>query len=217
MRAGIAQAILRRPIVTVNAIGTKQYVNGATSVSYTGLTILPGFRTALIVTVGWDIVLGAADPNISSMTWGGVALARIKSGAATVGTGPFAELWGLVNPLTGNQTLAASWTGSLKVFFDAIAFNGVDQSGGSVSFPNSVSLSSASIVTVASASGNKVVASVVTGGAIGTITGTTIFSDAVSGTTVNSFANFGTPNGASLGIGSSGTDISIVATDVKAA
>jgi len=197
-------------VVTLNATGSKLYQGTlATSLNYTGLTIAAGTNLGMVVAVDWD---SGAAPTGLSLTWdsGGSnqAMTRIINNGLV-------ELWGLVNPVVGNKTLALAWTTATRVFVAGMAFNGVDQAGGATSFPNSVSSGSATTLTVTSAIGRMVMCCGTTGTAIGTITGTTIFSDAVSGSFVNAFANY--DNGAASVVIGNGTGSGPrVATDIKA-
>jgi hypothetical protein len=193
-------------------MGSKLYQGSLlTSLSYTGLTIAAGANIALVVTIDWDI--GGAAPTGLSVTWdsGGTnqSLTRIVNNGTS-------ELWGLVNPTIGNKTLAMSWTTTARVFIAGMAFNGVDQTGGATTFPNTANSASATTLTISSAIYRKVMCCGTTTAVLGTISGTTIFSDSASGTFINSFANY--DDGAtSVTIGSSGGAGPRVAIDIKAA
>jgi hypothetical protein len=101
------------------------------------------------------------------------------------------------------------------VFISSIAFDGVDQTGGATSFPNSTSSTSATTLSVLTAVGNIVVCCGSSTVSLGTISGTTIFLDQVSGAVINAFANYDSGTG-SISIGSSSGPASRVATNVKA-
>jgi hypothetical protein len=202
-------------VVLVNAVGSKLYTASGTSATYTGITIAAGSNRALVVTISWDGP--ATTPTAMSMTWdsGGTnqAMTRIVTSDPGGHTGTQSELWGLVNPVVGNKTLAMSWTSAAHGFISSIAFNGVDQTGGATSFPNSTSSTSAMTLTVTSATSDFVVCCCGTGAGMSP-TGTIIFTDGVSGSTINAYANY--DNGAaSVVIGGVGAG-AIVATDVKA-
>jgi len=205
-------------VITVNATGSKLWQGTAvTSQTYTGITIAAGTHIALVVTLGWDAP--ATTPTAMTMTWdsGGSnqAMTRIITSDTGSHAGSNSELWGLVNPAVGNKTLALSWTSASRVFISSMAFNGVDQTGGVTSFPNSVFSASATTVSVASAGGRKVMCCGVSNSYPGAITGTTIFYDGTSGTVVYAYANY--DNGAtSVPIGSASGNGPVVATDIRA-
>jgi hypothetical protein len=205
-------------VVTVNATGAKLWQGTAvTSLSYTGLTVATGTHSAIVVTLGWDAP--ATTPTAMSMIWdsGGTnqAMTRIITSDTGAHTGAQSELWGLVNPTVGNKTLALSWTSAARVFVSSMAFDGVDQTGGATSFPNSVFNAGAATLNVTSIVGRKVMCCAVSNSAPGAITGTTIFYDGVSGTVVYAYANY--DNGApSVTIGSASGNGPIVATDILA-
>jgi hypothetical protein len=204
--------------VTVNATGSFLYGALATSQNYTGLTIISGSNTVLVVSVGWDIGGGAVTPTGLSVVWdsGGSnqALTRIITSDPGTHTGYHTELWGLVAPMVGNKTLALSWTTTAHPFIVGIAFDGVDQTGGATSFPGSVSALSGTTVTVSSATSDIVMCSAVSNADPVTILGTTIYYDAAHSN--YAFANR-MAGAASVAIGSSGGSNHIVATNIKAA
>jgi hypothetical protein len=210
---------LASKVVTVNATGTKLYQGTlVTSLNYTGLTIAAGTNTALVVVVDWDTA--GTTPTGMTMVWdsGGTNQSVTRIVTSDVGSGGAVELWGLVNPTVGNKTLALSWTTTSRVFVAGMAFDGVDQTGGATSFPNSVHNASATSLTVTSTGGHIVIAGATSGGGpggFGTISGTTIFSDSISGSFINSFANYDTGAG-SVSIGSSAGVGHRSAMDIKA-
>lgn len=104
-------------------------VSGATSFSTTGLTIAAGSNRYLTAVVNWG---NSASPASRSVTWNGVAMTELVFQNNTDGGGNFtaAAIYGLVNPATGANTLAGSWTGSTDCYASAVCFNGADQSTG---------------------------------------------------------------------------------------
>jgi hypothetical protein len=142
-------------------------------------------------------------------------MTRIITSDSGAHLGPQGELWGLVNPATGNKTLALAWTSNSQMFLVGMAFNGVDQTGGTTSFPNSAAAASVSTVTITSATGDMVIAVGGSGAALGTITGTTIYADSSSGSFINAFSNYDV-GAASVVIGMGGTG-SVAGSDIKAA
>lgn len=92
-------------------------------------------------------------------TWNGVSMTQIGSGDS--GTTERLVLFGLLNPDSGNNTLAISWTGSTQLSAGCACFTGVNQTSVAVAFPNfttNTGSSSTSTVTVTTANGNAVVA-----------------------------------------------------------
>jgi hypothetical protein len=195
--------------VAVDAVdGSVHYI--ASGVGYTGLTVGAGSHRALILTLNFD----GAEPTGVSVTWNGTAMTQIVAGGS--GGNRDSQLWGLINPASGANTFAISWTGGGKVFAAAISFTGVDQTGGATSFPNSTSGTGVATLSVTSAVGNKVVACECSGGGQGTSTGTQIYDDHVSGSIINAMAQYDAGAATPVVIGNSGTNSLIVATDVKA-
>lgn len=90
------------------------------SASFTNFTVDSGSNLCLI----GILHLRTAVTN-PSMTWNGVAMTQIGSGIQ--GTNAGVRMFYLVNPATGNQTLAASWTTNSVWALGAVAFSGADQ------------------------------------------------------------------------------------------
>jgi hypothetical protein len=204
-------------VVTVNATGTKLYNGTAvTSLNYTGLTIAAGSNLAMVVTVHWDTT--GTTPTAMTMVWdsGGAnqSLTQIVTSDPGTHSQWQAELWGLVNPVVGNKTLSLSWTTASRMFLCSMAFDGVDQTGGTTSFPNAASGVSIATLTIPSAPGH-IVMNAGTGGTYGALTGTVIFSDSSSGTYINGYANYMPGASPSVTIGSAGV-MKMAATDIKA-
>lgn len=124
--------------VTLNAVmaagnnGDTHAVSAATSFSTTGITVAAGSNRLLVVGVHWG---GNADntttPTSRALTWNGVAMTEAKFQSVTT-SAPFEHtgLYTLVNPATGAQTLAGSWTGAVDAYVFAICFDGADQTDG---------------------------------------------------------------------------------------
>lgn len=143
--------------VTFDANATAEVLaSGTTSVTSSNLTIGVGSQRALVVQLCFDskTVTGV------TVTWdNGVSNQAMTLIASAVGAGAFgrAELWGLVNPVSGTKSLRAAWTGNSDALIDGVAWTSVNQTGGVTSFPNSTSAtgnSTATLVTVTSAVGN---------------------------------------------------------------
>lgn len=72
------------------------------------------------------IAIGGTSISVSSMTYGGVAMTLLKRQVGT--SAAAAELWGLVAPLTGANTVAITLSGANPgVGVGATSFTGVDQ------------------------------------------------------------------------------------------
>jgi hypothetical protein len=126
------------------------YVSNAGTV--TG-TVGSGSNRVLIATL-----MGASDRSAEAVTWNGVSMTLISR--QTVATGAAINVFGLKNPASGNQTLAASWTGGSAgdTVLGAASFADVDQTTAwqNVGTDTATSTSASSVVTTAS--GNMAVA-----------------------------------------------------------
>lgn len=142
--------------VAIDAIGTEVTSNSVATKSLTTLTVGSGANRALIVgmtlqstatavTVHWD----TAGTNQSMTLIGSKAAASV----CTV------YLFGLVAPTSGNKTLTASWTGTSDVTLAAVAFTGVNQTGGVTSFAHFTSAAATGVpsLAVTSATGDWVI------------------------------------------------------------
>jgi hypothetical protein len=128
------------------------------SLSNSNLTIGSGNNRALIA----QVALGNNIVTVSSCVWDAIganqSLTLIKRQTDTASG---IELWGLVNPVSGNKTLTCNFSGS--VAFDSLnglSFTGVNQTGGITTFYNSAGTtgsSTASSITIASATGDAIV------------------------------------------------------------
>lgn len=119
------------PSVSVNAVGSgAQYAlsPAKSPFNFSNLTIADGNNRVLLAYIGFGIA--STDPIV---TWNGVSMAKIASSTASGGE---IYLYGLVNPVIGNSTLAVSFSQTTEIVVDAIAFNNADQTGGAVTFPS---------------------------------------------------------------------------------
>src|SRR5262245_28600062 len=142
---------------------------GSVSKSDTSLTIGSGLSRALLVFVQ---LRGSVLANVASVTWDSTgspqALTRITSytNETDFSKAITIELWGLVNPTSGNKTLTVTWSSTSQTAgaILGISFTGADQTGGTTTFANATTAtdfsgaSTTSSVTVSSAVGNLVVA-----------------------------------------------------------
>jgi hypothetical protein len=142
--------------VAVDSIGTVGTCTGVTSFNYTGLTISGGLSNSALTV---ELEFAASNITGLAMTWNGVALSQITT--TNNASGGRIDLWGLVNPASGNQTLAVSWTTSTNCTVVGVSWSGVNQTGGTSTFANATTASGSSTtssVTVTSATGDAVIA-----------------------------------------------------------
>lgn len=135
--------------------------NGVTSINHANLTIGAGSDRALVVGINWSGTNSAVTLNWDSAGTP-QALALIPSATATNGTVALANCWGLVAPTSGNKNLACAWTTARDVVVNGTSWIGVDQTGGSTSFPGGAGATgtgTTASVTVASATGDAIQAS----------------------------------------------------------
>ena len=97
-----------------------------------------------------------------AVTWDGTPLSPIGT-PLTFAAGFVHYMFGLINPINGNKTLAASWSsGAADVVLGAISSTASDQSTGWQNATNSsLTTSTAPTITIPSASGNLAVAMVI--------------------------------------------------------
>ncbi len=201
-------------MVTLNATGTEQYHAAATSFDYTGMTVAAGSDTALLLT----LMFGSGSVTSITAHWDSAganqSMTQIVAHSQGTATG---AIFGLVAPATGNKTCHITWTGSAEIFACGIAFDGVDQTGGATTFPNSASSTTVTDkVTLTSATGNKVVGCQGAGASQGTPTGTTLYDDHLNGAVLNCQAEYD-DGAATVQVGSSASvNAQIVAADVLA-
>lgn len=155
--------------------------NGVTSINHAKLTVGAGANRALVVQITWSAVVTSP-----SLRWDSAgtnqAMAAIPSAGVT--NTNRAELWGLVAPTSGANNLAVSWTTARDVYVNAVAWTGVDQTGGATSFPHGATNTGASGVTasvsVTSAVGNAVMGVHVTPASAVSVNNTQTFLDSVA-------------------------------------
>lgn len=97
--------------------GDCQQVSGATSISSTGITL--GASATIIVA----FMAFQSSVTAITMTWNGVAMTAGPTFTTLANT---VAIFYLVNPATGNHTLAAAWTGSSDCYMGAQSFTGSD-------------------------------------------------------------------------------------------
>jgi hypothetical protein len=174
--------------VAVDATGTALIAgtgSGATSASYTGITVGAG-ANALIYVIAIGVTAGAPSSGATA-TWdsGGTNQAMFKIGEVQLAgvSGVFYVVaFGLRAPTAGNKTLAVSWTTTSTHSSNAISLTGVDQSSDANAFKGFQSLTrtnsiSTTAVTVTSAVGDMVIGAYAAGATTSFSPGTTWESD----------------------------------------
>ena len=192
--------------VTVDALGTKSRV--ASGAGYTGLTV--GSGDLLIATLNFDGVV----PTSTSVVWDAVganqALSMCVNRDQPSGAIGSSQIWVVPAPAAGNKTLSISWTGGGNVFVLGFSVVNADQG---TPCTNATTGAAASTVNVTSQTGDMVVGCETSGSALGTSTGTLLYSDAVSGSHVNAMCQYDA-GAASVTIGNTGTNNTIAAVSI---
>lgn len=93
--------------------------------------------------------------SAQTMTWNSVSMTQIGT---TVTVGNMGNsLWGLINPASGSQTLAYTWTGgTTDISLGCGMFSSADQSTGWQNYITANAVSTAATITVTTTSGNAV-------------------------------------------------------------
>ena len=107
--------------------------NGATSFTDSTHLTIGATANVLIVPIVWST---ASPPTGVSITWNGVALSLISNTSIGNSTHGNVAIYGLLNPATGTQTLAGSWTGTRGFYTVGISFSGADTSSFANAFQN---------------------------------------------------------------------------------
>ena len=207
-----------------NNPGTDALGSSVTTVDFTGLTVGTGSNRALVA-------LAANTGGLSniSITWDPVGANQALTRIQTVTSGGIVtEVWGLVNPVSGNKILRASWTTTGSFYLSAVSFTGVDQTGGTTTFNNSTTnsgfvggLSGTSSATVTTATSDAVVVchGIDNFGDFSSVSDNKVFIDPTSAAVAGNFE----VNGASpvtltgsFSTGCGGSSWAVAATNVKA-
>jgi hypothetical protein len=132
-----------------------------TLASTTNMTVGSGSNRALVVL----LLFNNSSVTGVSVTWdyGGTnqAMSLISSSLTDTSLEPLTQLWGLVNPASGNLTLQMAWTTGCNVAVGAVSFTGVDQTGGTTTFKAAtptLGTSASQSITISSTTGNYTVA-----------------------------------------------------------
>ena len=109
-------------MIAFDSVSNSGYQTAQGSYSWSH-TIGPGSNRILVVGVS---MLSVAGSSVSGITFGGVALTKIRSDASVSGA-VRTELWYLTNPENGSGTIVVSLSASLDSASGAQSFTGVDQ------------------------------------------------------------------------------------------
>jgi hypothetical protein len=164
-----------------------------TSATFQNLTVGSGSNRALVVVVTFDI----QTPGTVTMTWdsGGsnqvmTQIVTLSSSAANEGT---VQLWGLIAPVAGNKVLKVTNANTATdIYLDAMSFTGVDQTGGTTSFPHSTSgyaTTATGTLPITSTGGNYTISGYSGGTNINSVNQTSLANDH-SGTNTNYAAQY---------------------------
>lgn len=153
---------------------------------------------------GLVVILNFALKTVTgvTVTWDGVSCTAISGASGSdSGTNGLIQMYGLLNPNSGNKSLVVNWTGLTQLTVSPISFNGVDQSSIANAFPNGISATGSSLstsLTITSGIGHQVVAAHVvnTGNAWTAVNNTQYYIDNTP-TLINCAANYTTGAGAS--------------------
>jgi len=151
---------------------------GTTSFSTTGMTVGVG-ATCLVVTIVFGNGSGVLPASIAA-TWDGVAMtlqANVTSSDAPANNRAAAAILVLVNPASGNKTLAGSWTGTLDAYVSCVSFTGTDTTTG-VNATNNTTATQATAIVVPTTSDGATVACFGVDGSDPTVDQTEMFSTA---------------------------------------
>lgn len=146
--------------------GACQKVSSSTSISSTGMTV-GGSATLLVGILCWQ----NSTSGTRSMTWNGTSMTEAVH---ISGGNQETSIFTLVNPASGNNTLAASWTTSVDCYMSCISFTGTDTSTG-IEAGDSVASTTGTTVSIPSTSDGATVASWTGNGAAPTTNFTQIF------------------------------------------
>jgi hypothetical protein len=148
--------------VTVNATATAVDTGGVavTTATNSSLTIGSGSNRALVCVLEGISAMGSA-----AITWDTTQNMVLISSYTDSNT-QTVSLFGLVNPDSGNKSSVATWTGSTEAFLQCQSYTGVNQIGGTTTFPPAActhATSAAPSITVTSQTGDETVSGVVSG------------------------------------------------------
>lgn len=192
----IIQSFLCIPNISPVAFDAK--ATSTTQISYPGLTgtnstltIGSGSNRALIVCASYML-----KPTTSGVVWDAASANQAMTLIASKLNGSqYVEIWGLVNPVSGNKIITLTGTApsggytGFGCLFSGASFKNVNQSGGTTSFANAVTASgnsnpTAPSITVTSSVNDMSIGAVSAGdggSALSSPTQTTIFNTRYAG------------------------------------
>src|SRR5712671_3472265 len=193
---------------------------GAAATSFsdsTNLTIGNGLKRALTVLVSWST---STAPTGISISWNGVALTQLITHSAT--SGSTEAIYGLLNPDSGTNTLAGSWTGARDFYVCGVSWSGVDQTDNTTAFLTNFGIGTSANATITIASPPVsdavlaffAVAATITSVTAGTTPGTQVFLDNTQ-TSFKSGAVWNPGTGANITLSAANTSAAWVATRVR--
>lgn len=139
--------------VVFDAKSTQFTGDAINSFSDTSLTVGTGSNRVLLVLLSRS----GNDPTLTC-TWGGTTLTQVAS--SVNGFDEITEIWGLLNPVSGAQTLSITWLNNQAACGSGISFTGVEQSSLAAALTgvqNNTGTTGPAACTVASAIGDIVV------------------------------------------------------------
>lgn len=177
-------AVSLNSVMTGGNNGDTHAVNGATSISTTGITVAAGTNSVLVAVFNWMASAGGSThvSGITGVTWNGVAFTTsllINDGAGNFDS-LTAAIYVWVAPATGAKTLAiSSWTGNFDCYCSAVCFDGADQTTGIDIANNVTDATNALTLNVTGTSDGATVATHIRNGGqpTGAGTGNTLFWD----------------------------------------
>lgn len=144
--------------VTLDAVANQvshgDAVNTTAAAAETAMTVGTGSNRALIVQMCFSV-----DPGAISVVWdfGGSSQLMTKLLVTNNTSSRWAGLWGLINPVSGNKTLRATWLNAADFYLFSVSFNGVDQTNAASTFTHVTSATGSGAnpsFNIVSASGN---------------------------------------------------------------
>lgn len=144
--------------------GDVQSVSNGTSFSAGSLITVGGSATLLVIGCSFQRAIGAMPSSITA-TWNGASMSAGPLISISGSVAVLATMFYKVNPASGANTLAVSWTNAADLYCGAISFTGTDTSTGINAADNQTASGhsgSSSNVTVPTANGDATVACSVT-------------------------------------------------------
>ena len=141
--------------VTIDTHSSVQTFTGVSSVSWSHTAS----GTDRFVLVNVAFIGDPSSKTISGVTYGGVSMsAAISSSNPNLGGGQngISQIWGLINPSTGSQTVQVTFTGTCDGVAGSVSWNGANQTAAIGNTTSATGDSSAPATTISSASGNMV-------------------------------------------------------------